>query len=86
MDVNRARLWLRGAETLAGLEAQEQGCWHPYRRGFATARKHLPLTDLAAAGGWKSTETLTRCYLHPDDDTMLRVVMGGAELRAVRQP
>jgi hypothetical protein len=85
VDTNRARLWLRTAEKLAGLPPQEQGCWHPYRRGFATARKHLGLTDLAAAGGWKGTETLTLCYLHPDADTMLRVVMGGAELREVRQ-
>jgi integrase len=85
IDVNRARHWLRKAEQLAGLEPQQQGCWHPYRRGFATARKHLPLTDLAAAGGWKGTETLSRCYLHPDSETMLKVVMGGAQLREVRQ-
>ena len=37
--------------------------------------------DVAAAGGWKSTETLRRCYQQPDDATILAVVQGGQELR-----
>jgi hypothetical protein len=40
-----------------------------------------PIADLAAAGGWKGTEALQRCYLHADDATMLAVVLGGADLR-----
>lgn len=48
---------------------------------WATARKHLPDVDVAAAGGWKSTETPRRCYQQPDADTMLAVVLSGAELR-----
>jgi hypothetical protein len=44
-------------------------------------RKHLPPADVAAAGGWKSTETLQRCYQQPDERTMLSVVLDGAELR-----
>lgn len=51
------------------------------RRGWATSRKHLSLKDNAAAGGWASTETLLRCYQQPDADTMLAVVMRGADLR-----
>ncbi len=43
--------------------------------------KHLPVTDVAAAGGWKSTETIQRCYQQPDEATMLSVVLGGVELR-----
>lgn len=74
------RQWLRQAERLAKLEPQQGSAWHAYRRGWATARKHLPLPDLAAAGGWKGTEALQRCYLHADDETMLAVVMSGAEL------
>jgi hypothetical protein len=58
-----------------------RGVWHPYRRKWATARKHHPLKDVAAAGGWKSEETLLRCYQQPDEATMLNVVMDGAELR-----
>jgi len=59
----------------------DRGIWHPYRRKWATARKHLPLADVAAAGGWKGTQTLTKCYQQPDDATILAVVLGGAELR-----
>ena len=58
--------------------------WHAYRRGWATARKHLPIGDVAQAGGWESTETLQRCYQQPDDATILAVVLGGAELREVQ--
>jgi hypothetical protein len=36
---------------------------------------------VAAAGGWKSIQTLTKCYQQPDDATMLAVVLSGAELR-----
>ena len=78
---DRAGKWLREAEQLAQVLKQSGGLWHPYRRGWATARKHLPLKDVAAAGGWRCTETLLRCYQQPDDETMLSVVFGGAELR-----
>ncbi len=43
--------------------------------------KEHPVKDVAEAGGWASTETLVRCYQQPDSDTMLRVVLGAAELR-----
>jgi integrase len=66
-----ARNWLRRAEVLAKLEPQEGSAFHAYRRGWATARKHLPLPDVAAAGGWKGrrrcsgatcTPTSRRCW------------------------
>lgn len=78
---DRARRWLLNGEKLAGLPKQKGSLWHAYRRGWATARKHLSLKDTAAAGGWASTETLLNCYQQPDDATMLAVVMGGVELR-----
>jgi hypothetical protein len=31
--------------------------------------------------GWKSTQTLLKCYQQADEATMLHVVLGGAELR-----
>ncbi|MEE8062597.1 MAG: hypothetical protein V3T16_12250 [Gemmatimonadales bacterium] len=34
-----ARDWLRSAERLANVPKQKGGAWHPYRRGWATARK-----------------------------------------------
>ena len=36
--------------------------------------KHHSLKDVAAAGGWKDTETLLTCYQHPDTDTLLAVI------------
>ena len=65
----------------AGLPKQRGSLFHAFRRAWATSRKHLPVTDVAAAGGWKSTATLQRSYQQPDQATMLSVVLGGAELR-----
>ena len=75
-----AREWLLEAERLAELPKLQGGAWHPYRRKWATARKHLPLKDVAAAGGGKCTGTFLRCYQQPDKRTMLDVVLAGAEL------
>ncbi|OLD37660.1 MAG: hypothetical protein AUI57_10055 [Candidatus Rokubacteria bacterium 13_1_40CM_2_68_8] len=77
----RASKWLREAERLAELPKQSGSLWHAYRRGWATSRKHLPDADVAAAGGWKSTETLRRCYQQPDEATVRRVVLEPVELR-----
>jgi integrase len=77
----RVRRWLLEAERIAGLPKQQGSLWHAYRRGWATARKQHSLTDTAAAGGWASTETLSRCYQQPDDQAMLAVVLGGVALR-----
>lgn len=72
------------AEKLAGLPKHDGSLWHAYRRGWATARKSLPDVDVAAAGGWKSTETLRRVYQQPDAQTMLKVVLEAPELREAR--
>jgi len=69
------------AEALAQLPPLEGGDFHPYRRAWATARKHLPVTDVAAAGGWKTTATLLAHYMQADEETLYRVV---AEERKVR--
>jgi hypothetical protein len=54
--------WLAFAERKAGLPKLVGGFWHPYRRTWATERKHLSITDVAEAGGWKDTATLVTCY------------------------
>jgi integrase len=54
--------WLMQAERAAGLNHQKQGGWHMFRRGWATARKSLPLQDVMKAGGWTDEATLMRCY------------------------
>jgi integrase len=51
VQYERVRTWLRRAETLANLPNQRGSSFHAYRRAWATARKHLPVTDVAAAGG-----------------------------------
>lgn len=66
--------WLADAETHAKLTKLDGSLWHAYRRAWATARKDLPVTDVAAAGGWKDVATLIRCYQQPDDATLLRVM------------
>lgn len=81
VSYERVRCWLNKAEELAKVAKQQGGSFHPYRRAWATARKHLPLKDVAAAGGWKSEAVLLRHYQQPDEATLLRVVIGGVELR-----
>lgn len=83
-DRHHAAKWLQKAETLAGLETQEGSLWHAYRRGWATARKHLPAIDVARAGGWAGVETMQAAYQQADTETMLRVVLEAGEVREVR--
>lgn len=78
-----AATWLRAAEKMAKLVSQKGGCWHPFRRAWATCRKDLPDADVAAAGGWKSTASL-KLYQQADAATMLAVVLRGGQLRELR--
>ncbi len=71
---------LRRAYVRAGLEPLKGGLWHPWRRKWATERKHLPLRDVAAAGGWRDPTTLLTCYQQPDEETIERVVLGAPKL------
>ncbi len=54
-----AHHWLREAEKRAEVAHQRQGGWHAFRRAWATARKHMPLQDVMAAGGWRDAGALT---------------------------
>jgi len=74
VDRHLANRWLRRAEKLAKVEHERWRGWHAFRRGWASARKHLPDVDVAAAGGWKDTATMKRCYQHADAQGVLRVV------------
>ena len=65
---------LADAVAHAKLPKLDGGAWHSLRRKWASERKHLPLVDVAAAGGWKDTQTLVECYQHADRDTMLAVM------------
>ncbi len=69
-----AHYWLREAEKRAGVLRQRQGGWHAFRRAWATARKHMPLQDVMAAGGWRDPGALQRAYQHADADTLRKVM------------
>jgi integrase len=83
--VDVASRWLLKAEKLADLEHEPGGGWHAFRRMWATKRKHLPLQDVAAVGGWKDGNTLQKVYQHPDPETMEAVATGGRTLRLHRR-
>ncbi len=68
--------WLKRAYRYAGVEREIGGLWHPFRRRWATLRKHFSVKDIAAAGGWKDTQTILTCYIHADMDTMREVMEG----------
>ena len=67
--------WLRRAFQLAELTPPPQGLWHSIRRKWASERKGYPVKDVAAAGGWRDTETLLRSYLQVDAETVRQVVL-----------
>jgi integrase len=81
MDRHLFDKWLSVAERAAKIPKLEGGLWHPYRRKWATERKHLSLKDVAAAGGWKDVETLLTCYQQPDMETLLAVMSEPRKLR-----
>ena len=66
--------WLMKAEELADLPSLSGGRWHPYRRLWATERRHMPAQDVAAAGGWNGVQALTTIYQHATPDKILEVV------------
>lgn len=79
-----ARTLLRRAEKLAGLDELQGGDFHPYRRAWASARKHLSPQDVAAVGGWADLRTLQGAYQQVDDATMLAVVTEPRKLREIK--
>ena len=82
MDRHLFDKWLTRAEKAAGMKKLVGGLWHPYRRAWATARKHLPSPTSPLQGGWKDTETLLTCYQQADTQTLLAVM---AEERKVHE-
>ncbi len=78
------RVWLQKAEALAGVPKQVGGLWHPYRRGWATARKTMSMKDVAALGGWGSEAVLRGVYQQADMAGMIEVIEAQAKLRDAR--
>jgi hypothetical protein len=73
MDHHLFDRWLHTAEKKAGSRSVG-GLRRPYRRKWATERKYLPITDVAAAGGSQDTATLLTCYQQPTNDALLAVM------------
>jgi hypothetical protein len=69
-----AEHWLSRAERKAGLPKLDRGLWHPYRRLWASERKHLPDVDVSRAGGWRDVATIKASYQLADPATMLRAI------------
>lgn len=67
---------LRIVEGWAGVVPLDGGKFHPWRRMWATSRKHLPLKDVAFAGCWDE-RTLLMFYQKTDDETVLDVMNAG---------
>ena len=71
-----AARWLLRAESLAEVAKLTGGTFHPYRRLWASERRHLADVDVARAGGWKSTKTLS-IYQQSDPAAVLAAVVNG---------
>jgi len=69
-----AARWLIRAEGMAEVSKLTGGTFHPYRRLWASERKHLSDVDVANAGGWKSTKTLA-IYQQTDPAAVLAAVV-----------
>ena len=66
--------WIGALEKKADLSELDGGLCHPFRRKWASERKHLPVKDVAAVGGWKDVGTLLIAYQQADRATMLAVM------------
>ena len=73
--------WLSVAEKKAELTKLDGSLWHAYMRKWAIERKHLPLKDVAAAGGWKDVSTLLEVYQQSDEQSVLAVTSVTLKLR-----
>jgi integrase len=75
--------WWYRAEKAAELDHVKGLGWHSLRRKFATELKEIPLKDLCELGGWKSHETILKCYQSADEDTMREALKTRKTLRVV---
>lgn len=74
LPTRTAHKWMRKVEEMAGVEHYPGDLWHPFRRMWASERRHLPDVDVARAGGWASPEVMRESYQHADETQQYRVV------------
>ena len=70
----RAYVWWKRAEKLAGLEPKPGRGWHSLRRKFASDLMNQPLKVLCELGGWKTAQTVLRCYQRADGDRLRKAL------------
>jgi integrase len=68
--------WWRICEDRADIGHAAHRGWHSCRRGFATELKGASLKDVAALGGWRSTQVLLNIYTQADQDAMRAALAG----------
>ncbi|MGI8548119.1 MAG: tyrosine-type recombinase/integrase [Gemmatimonadaceae bacterium] len=71
----------RQVEAHAGLPPLDGGQYHPYRRKFATERKHLPHLVVMHLMGIKDLKTFVECYAQVSDTDMSEALRGAVRLR-----
>ena len=81
LGATRAHVWWRRAEKLAGLEPKPGRGWHSLRRKFASDLMNQPLKVVCELGGWKTAQTVLRCYQQADEDRLRKAL---DERRSVR--
>jgi integrase len=74
--------WWEEAERAAGIPHVTRRGWHSLRRTFASELKHIPLKDLCELGGWKTHDTVLKCYIKADEATMREAL---AQRKPIRQ-
>ncbi len=74
LGATRAHVWWRRAEKLAGLEPKPGRGWHSLRRKFASDLMNQPLKVLCELGGWKTAQTVLRCYQQADEDRLRKAL------------
>jgi integrase len=75
---------LTKAEKAAKLTHVPGLAFHAFRRKWAIERKPLPVSDVAAAGGWRDITTLQTIYQQADELTMLAVMTEPRKLREAK--
>ena len=74
LNGSRAQVWWRRAEKLADLEPKAGRGWHSLRRKFASDLMNQPLKVLCELGGWKTAQTVLRCYQQADEGRLRKAL------------
>lgn len=82
LSADSIRKRLLEAEGRAKQPKLVRGLWHPYRRKWASERRHLPVKDVMEAGGWDDFQTFLNCYTITTPATVASVIDSPMRLSA----